>query len=37
MNLASILIGSEDPQRLTDFYSKLFGAPGWSMGGYHGW
>ena len=37
LSLASILIGSEDPQRLTDFYTKLFGAPGWSQGGYNGW
>jgi len=37
VNLNSILIGSEDPQRLTDFYTKLFGDPGWDQGGYKGW
>ena len=37
MNFNSILIGSEDPQRLADFYTKLFGEPGWSDGGYTGW
>ena len=37
MNLNSILIGSEDPQRLVDYYSKLFGEPTWSDGGYTGW
>ena len=37
MNLNSILIGSEDPQRLVDYYTKLFGEPGWNMGGYVGW
>jgi predicted enzyme related to lactoylglutathione lyase len=37
MNFNSILIGSEDPQRLTDYYTKLFGAPGWAEGGYTGW
>ena len=37
MNLNSILIGSEDPQRLVDFYTRLFGAPGWDGGGYTGW
>ena len=37
MELRSILIGSEDPQRLTDYYTRLFGAPGWSDGGYSGW
>ena len=37
MNLNSILIGSEDPQRLVDYYTKLFGEPGWTGGGYTGW
>ncbi len=37
MNLNSILIGSADPQRLNDYYTKLFGAPGWNEGGYKGW
>jgi predicted enzyme related to lactoylglutathione lyase len=37
MNLNSILIGSEDPQGLVDFYTKLFGEPTWSDGGYTGW
>jgi predicted enzyme related to lactoylglutathione lyase len=37
MNLNSVLIGSEDPQRLTDYYTKLFGKPGWDEGGYTGW
>ena len=27
MNFNSILIGSEDPQRLVDYYTKLFGQP----------
>jgi predicted enzyme related to lactoylglutathione lyase len=37
MNFNSILIGSEDPGRLTAFYSKLFGKPGFDEGGYAGW
>ena len=37
MNFNSILIGSEDPQRLVDYYSKLFGEPTMSEGGYTGW
>ena len=37
MNLNSILIGSEDPQRLTDYYTRLLGKPGWDDGGYTGW
>jgi hypothetical protein len=27
MNLNGILIGSEDPQRLTAYYTQLFGEP----------
>jgi predicted enzyme related to lactoylglutathione lyase len=37
VNLNSILIGSEDPQRLADYYTKLFGKPTWDMEGYTGW
>jgi predicted enzyme related to lactoylglutathione lyase len=37
VNFNSILIGSEDPQRLVDYYAKLFGEPGFSEGGYSGW
>lgn len=37
MNLNSILIGSQDPQRLASYYSRLFGEPGWAEGGYTGW
>lgn len=37
MNLNSILIGSADPQRLADYYTRLFGAPGWNEGGYSSW
>jgi predicted enzyme related to lactoylglutathione lyase len=37
MNFNNILIGSEDPQRLTEYYTKLFGEPTWNDGGYTGW
>ncbi len=37
MNLNNILIGSEDPRRLADYYTRLFGEPGWDEGGYKGW
>ena len=37
MNLNSILIGSEDPRRLAEYYTKLFGKPAWDEGGYTGW
>jgi predicted enzyme related to lactoylglutathione lyase len=37
MNLNSILIGSENPDRLVEFYTKLFGEPAMAEGGYTGW
>ena len=37
MDFNSILIGSEDPQRLVDYYTKLLGEPTMSDGGYTGW
>ncbi len=37
MNFNSILIGSADPQRLVDYYTKLFGKPTMEDGGYSGW
>jgi predicted enzyme related to lactoylglutathione lyase len=37
MNLNSILIGTDDPARLVDFYTRLFGEPTWNDGGYTGW
>ena len=37
MNLNNVLIGSENPDRLKDYYSKLFGDPAMSEGGYSTW
>ena len=37
MNFNGILIGSEDPQRLSDYYRKVFGEPGYDDGGYTNW
>jgi predicted enzyme related to lactoylglutathione lyase len=37
MNLNSVLIGSENPQSLAAYYTKLFGEPTWDQGGYIGW
>lgn len=37
MNFNSILIGSEDPARLAEFYTKLFGTPAWDDNGFVGW
>jgi hypothetical protein len=37
VNLNGILLGSQDPQRLTAYYTRLFGEPGWSGGDFRGW
>ena len=37
MNFNSILIGSDDPRRLADYYTRIFGKPTWDEGGYTGW
>jgi predicted enzyme related to lactoylglutathione lyase len=37
VNLNSILIGSEDPKRLADYYTKILGEPTWNDQGYVGW
>jgi len=37
MKLSGILIGTDDPKRLKDYYTKLFGKPTWEMEGYFGW
>ena len=37
MNLNTVLIGSEDPKRLTQYYTKLFGKPAMEDGSYAGW
>ena len=37
MNFNSILIGSDNPTALVEYYTKLFGEPGFNEGGYAGW
>ncbi len=37
MNFNNILIGSEDPQRLVDYYTKLLGKPAFEGDGYASW
>jgi predicted enzyme related to lactoylglutathione lyase len=37
MNFNSILIGSENPQQLVDYYTRLLGEPTFNEGGYTGW
>jgi predicted enzyme related to lactoylglutathione lyase len=37
MNFNSILVGTEDAERLSAYYTKLFGEPTWNDGGYTTW
>ena len=37
LNFNTLMIGSEDPQRLVEYYTRLFGDPAMSDGGYTGW
>ena len=37
MDFNSVLIGSDDPKRLTEYYTKLFGKPGMEDGAYASW
>ena len=37
MNFNSLLIGSENPQRLVEYYSKLLGKPAFEGDGYASW
>ena len=37
MNLNSVMIGSENPAALIDYYTHVFGEPAWSDGGFTGW
>ncbi len=37
MDFNSILIGSDNPERLVEYYTRVFGEPRFSDGGYTGW
>ncbi len=37
MNFNNIMIGTDDAERLVDYYTRLFGEPAMSDGGYTGW
>jgi predicted enzyme related to lactoylglutathione lyase len=37
MDFTNLLIGSDQPDRLVEYYTRLFGKPGWNDGGYAGW
>jgi predicted enzyme related to lactoylglutathione lyase len=37
MDFNSILIGSEDPKRLVEYYTRVLGEPSFSDGSFTGW
>jgi len=37
VNFNSVMIGTEDAPRLVEYYTKLFGKPGFEDGGFAGW
>jgi predicted enzyme related to lactoylglutathione lyase len=37
MNMAGVLIGSDDPKQLVDYYTRLLGAPVMEEDGYTSW
>ena len=37
LTLATVMVSSEEPARLVDFYSQVLGEPGWNAEGYTGW
>ncbi len=37
MQFNGILIGSADPKRLVEYYTRIFGEPGFDEGPYTGW
>ena len=37
MDFNSIMIGTDNPERLVEYYTRILGEPGFSDGGYTGW
>src|SRR5438094_3387436 len=37
MKISGVLIGSENPAKLKDYYTKIFGKPTWDDDKYFGW
>lgn len=35
--LVNVMLGSDDPKSLTEFYTKVFGSPSWEDAGFVGW
>ncbi len=37
LNLTTVMVNSENPKALTDFYTKILGKPEWEGGEFVGW
>ena len=37
LTLNTVMIGSDDPKSLSEFYTKVLGKPGWEDSAYVGW
>jgi predicted enzyme related to lactoylglutathione lyase len=37
LSFNNVMIGSEEPKALSDFYTKVLGKPGWEDSAYVGW
>lgn len=37
LTLNSVMLGSDDPKTLAEFYTKVLGEPGWQDSGFVGW
>jgi hypothetical protein len=37
LQLRAVMVNSQDPGKLKEFYSKVFGDPAWDQGGFTGW
>ena len=37
MNFNSVLIGTDEPEKMVEYYTKLFGEPTWKDESYSGW
>ncbi len=37
MKLSGVMLGTKDPKKLSEFYTKAFGKPGWNQDDWYGW
>ena len=36
MKLSGVMLGSDDPKKIGEFYTKIFGKPGWQQDDWYG-